>query len=227
MHTMCYCSPEFVGTLNCLWLLCDGRLAMILTSEERNCGMNRTVFVNIGITVLLVVIIVLLLKLSSLNSAAAHESEQLNMSVSQLRDSLKNANLGLDSLRAQAPGLGDYMSTIQLHVSKLWFAGQASNWKLAKYELGELEETIDGAEALHAKKNGVDVSAVLQSVQQTQLPLVEKSIVQHNLRDFGSAYNQTLAACNGCHRPAGYEFIHIIVPTREPVTNQQWKVGTQ
>ncbi len=189
--------------------------------------MNRTVFVSIGVTVLLVVIIILLLRLSSLNSSAALESERLKTSVSQLRDSLKTAYLGLDSLRAQAPGLGDYMSTIQLHAAKLWFAGQASNWKLARYELGELEETIDGAEALHAKKNDVDISAVLQSVRQTQLPLVEKSIVQHSLRDFGGAYNQTLAACNGCHRPAGYEFIHIIVPTREPVTNQQWKAGTQ
>jgi hypothetical protein len=73
------------------------------------------------------------------------------------------------------PDLGEYMSTIQLHVPKLWIPAQSSNWGLATYELHELEETIEAAERLHAIKNGVNISTVLQSVEQTQLPFVDLS----------------------------------------------------
>ena len=35
----------------------------------------------------------------------------------------------------------------------------------------------------------------------------------------------TEAACNSCHKAAGYGFIHIVKPIREPVVNQEWKVA--
>jgi hypothetical protein len=153
-----------------------------------------------------------------------NKAEQLKVDVGQLQDSLASLRRVTDSLRAQSAGLGEYMSTVQLHAAKLWFAGQASNWKLSKYELDELAETIEAAEGLHAQRNGVDISSVLQGVRLAQLPLFDQAISRTNLRTFGETYDQLLAACNNCHRLAGYEFIHIIPPTREPVTNQQWKV---
>jgi hypothetical protein len=50
------------------------------------------------------------------------------------------------------------MTTIQLHIGKLWFAAQASNWDLAEYELDELKETMEAAKGLNSEKNGVKVS---------------------------------------------------------------------
>jgi hypothetical protein len=186
---------------------------------ERRTLSSVKFFRYIAITLLIVVLSFQFVSLSG----SRKESERLSERITRLADSLAFGLRELDSLRAQAPGLGDYMSTIQLHAAKLWFAGQASNWPLAKYEHDELRETIEAAEALHARKNNVDVSAVLQSVRQTQLPLVERAISRKSPGAFKDAYSQTLSACNGCHRPAGYEFIHIIPPTREPVTNQRWK----
>jgi hypothetical protein len=145
----------------------------------------------------------------------------------QVRDSLALLHRAMDSLKAQAPGLGEYMSTIQLHTAKLWFAAHAANWKLAKYEHDELEETIEAVEALRAKKNSVELSPILQSVRANQLPLIRRAIEKPSLSEFKSAYSQTLAACNGCHQATGYEFIHIITPARDPVTNQQWRVINQ
>lgn len=185
--------------------------------------MNRNIPAIVAVVVLVLAVALHFLWVSS----ARKETRALNETVAQMRDSLALLHQVVDSLKAQTPGLGEYMSTIQLHTAKLWFAGQAANWKLAKYEHDELEETIEAAEALHAKKNTVDVSAVLQSVRQTQLPLIEEAIAKKSLRAFEDAYSQTLATCNGCHRPAGYEFIHIITPKREPVTNQQWRVDDQ
>ena len=35
------------------------------------------------------------------------------------------------------------MTYIQIHHSKLWFAGKNQNWELAKFELDEISETIE------------------------------------------------------------------------------------
>jgi hypothetical protein len=185
--------------------------------------MNGKRFTALLILLLTLAIISLFLWCGSVN----READRLSVNLGQMQDSLRFLHRMVDSLKAQTPGLGEYMSTIQLHVAKLWYAGQSSNWKLATYELDELGETMEAAEGLHARKNDVDVSAVLQSIRQTQLPLIGQSITQADIHGFKSAYDQTLAACNGCHRPAGYEFIHIITPTREPVTNQLWKASKQ
>jgi hypothetical protein len=183
---------------------------------------NRNLFGAVVVGLLTIVVVSLFWTYSLKEDAG-----RLTVSMIEVKDSVSVLHRIIDSLRVQTPGLGEYMSTIQLHIAKLWFAAQASNWKLAKYEHDELEETIETAEALHAKRDSVNISAVLQSVRQTQLPLIEQAINKKSLHVFENAYSQTLAACNGCHRPAGYEFIHIITPTREPVANQQWKVDNQ
>jgi hypothetical protein len=153
------------------------------------------------------------------------ENERMSAEVAALNERLAGTAREVDSLRAQTPGLGEYMSTIQLHAAKLWFAAFNGNWPLARYELDELSETMESAEGLHAVKNKVDVSSVLQGVRQTQLAQIALSIRNRDLRAFKSAYGETLAACNGCHRPAGFEFIHIILPAQPPVTNQEWKAS--
>lgn len=185
--------------------------------------MIRNVPAIVAVIVLIVAVVLHFLWVSP----TKREFSDLANTVAQTRDSLGLIQRVVDSLKLRTPGLGEYMSTIQLHTAKLWFAGKAANWKLAKYEHDELEETIEAAEALRAKKNNVDITAVLQSVRETQLPTLERAISEKNLRAFNNAYNETLATCNGCHRPAGYEFIHIITPTREPVTNQQWSADNQ
>ena len=41
------------------------------------------------------------------------------------------------------PGFGEFMSNIQAHHAKLWFAGLNQNWKLADFELHEIMENVD------------------------------------------------------------------------------------
>jgi hypothetical protein len=185
--------------------------------------MKNNLFTNLALGLLTLAVFLQFLWISSVKNDAERSAADLI----QMKDSLAVLQLVADSLRARTPGLGEYMTTIQLHISKLWFAGQASNWKLAKYELDELAETMEAAESLHARRNDVDVSSVLRSVRLTLVPLFNQSLVKKSPWAFGDVYNQTLVACNGCHRPAGYEFIHIVTPTREPVSNQQWGVRGQ
>ena len=151
-----------------------------------------------------------------------NQEQDWKSAVASLRDSVRDLRVVVDSLRQQSPGLGEYMTTMQLHTAKLWFAVKESNWDLASYEAGELNETMDAAAALHIFKNNVNIAGVLQSVQQSQIQSVKHALETKNHKHFSVAYKQTLEACNGCHTSAGYKFILIIPPTREPVANQKW-----
>ena len=60
----------------------------------------------------------------------------------------KNLKLQIDSLNQKisnsySPGLGEFMSGIQVHHAKLWFAGTNENWKLADFEIHEIMEAVE------------------------------------------------------------------------------------
>jgi hypothetical protein len=139
------------------------------------------------------------------------------------QNSLTNLQAELSDVKQTSPGLGEFMTTIQLHMGKLWFAANAGNWKLSEYELGELREATESAKALHETKNGVNISNVLDSVIQTQIAELAQSIQRKNRSDFQKNYDETLSACNGCHVESDHAFIHVVRPSAPPVTNQRWQ----
>jgi hypothetical protein len=184
---------------------------------------QRPVFLIVAL-VFMITLLILVVGLYLMTGNISSRTSEFAKLVASLRDSLTTMNASINTLRDQAPGLGEYMSTFQLHMGKLWFATQASNWSLAQYELGELTETIQAAEALHAIKNNVNTASVLQSVRGTQIPLLQQALHDQSQRKFYGAYDQTLETCNSCHRSVGYGFIHIIKPLAAPVSNQAWNV---
>ncbi|MEO9032256.1 MAG: hypothetical protein ABI285_03380, partial [Ginsengibacter sp.] len=53
----------------------------------------------------------------------------------------------IDSLQTKIantykPGFGEFMSEIQVHHEKLWFAGENQNWQLADFEINEIKESL-------------------------------------------------------------------------------------
>ena len=154
----------------------------------------------------------------------SREVHSVQQTLAAYQDSLKGIQTELTTVKESTPGLGEFMTTMQLHVSKLWFAAKASNSELAGYELDELKEAMEGAKSLHEVKNGVNVSNVLDSVLQTQIAQLAKSIKSKDHTDFQRSYDETLSACNGCHEESGRKFIHIVRPTSPPVTNQKWEL---
>jgi hypothetical protein len=180
-----------------------------------------------GTILCVVLVIVLLWKLFSLESQIQSLGEGNSRALTTLQESVKQLQAELTTAKEMAPGLGEYMSTIQLHAGKLWFAAKAANWGLAEYELDELKETMEAAKGLNAEKNGVKISDVLDSVLQTQVAGLDESIKSKSQSKFQSSYDETLSACNGCHESAGYKFIHIIRPSAPPVTNQKWEMSAK
>jgi hypothetical protein len=185
--------------------------------------MKSTVYLLGGLIVCLILIVVLFLRVLDVENRLRSFSEPPGAGIAALQESLKRIQADLATAKELAPGLGEYMTTIQLHAAKLWFAVKASNWRLAEYELHELEETMEVVKKLHVEKNGVKISNVMDGVLQTQIVQLEKSIKQKSPAEFQKFYDETLSACNGCHTESGHPFIQVIRPVAPPVTNQKWE----
>ncbi|HVO91488.1 MAG TPA: hypothetical protein VMT22_01550 [Terriglobales bacterium] len=184
--------------------------------------MRQTAYLWGGLILCVIVIILLFFKINSLESNVQNLGARNGAGLTSLQDLLKRAQADAQNAKDLAPGLGEFMTTIQLHAGKLWFAAKAANWELAEYELDELKETMETAKALNAEKNGVKISNVLDSLLQTQVAQLAESIKRKSSTDFQKSYDETLSACNGCHTEAGYKFIQIVRASAPPVTNQKW-----
>lgn len=127
----------------------------------------------------------------------------------------------IDSLQkkvdnAYAPGLGEFMSGIQVHHAKIWFAGKSGNWKLAGFETGEIKETLDDI-----RKYCIDRPEVAQlPMIDAPLDSLNAAIAQGNPVAFKSAFLLLTNTCNNCHRATKHEFNVIQVPETPPFTNQ-------
>jgi len=53
--------------------------------------------------------------------------------ISELRSQVTELQKKIDD--SYKPGLGEFMSNIQVHHAKLWFAGINQNWELADFEI--------------------------------------------------------------------------------------------
>jgi hypothetical protein len=120
------------------------------------------------------------------------------------------------------PGLGEIMSLQQMRHVKLWFAGQAGNWKLASYELDELGEGFDDVVKLHPthKDSPVSLKDVIPRMVTPPLDALRKAIEKKDVAAFSVAYDTLTGACNGCHVATNFEFNQVQRPSSNPYSNQ-------
>jgi superfamily I DNA/RNA helicase len=129
----------------------------------------------------------------------------------------------IDSLETRlahsyTPGFGDFMRSMQVHHSKLWFAGINGNWKLTAFELHEIDETIEAIQKYKPEKEESKVIAMLQPA----LDSVVLAIQQENMVYFKSSYISLTNTCNDCHRATNFEFNVVKIPETPPFSNQEF-----
>ena len=107
--------------------------------------MKHTAYLSGALILCVILIVFLLFRIRRLESQVPDLGGSGGAGLAALRDSLERVQADVKIVRDMAPGLGEYMTTIQLHAGKLWFAAKAGNWPLAEYELDELEETMEAA----------------------------------------------------------------------------------
>jgi len=130
----------------------------------------------------------------------------------------------IDSLEKQLaetykPGFGEFMSGIQTHHAKLWFAGINNNWPLADFEIQEIEEALEDVREFCKDRPEVKVIGMITPA----LDSTKNSIQRKNLTLFKSSFLLLTNTCNNCHRETDHAFNVVTVPTELPVVNQDFK----
>ena len=124
--------------------------------------------------------------------------------------------------QGQLPRLADLMNeAMQVHHTKLWFAGHANNWILADYEVKKIKETIEqiketivDIQTASSQWRRVPVGEMLQSVD-SNIGALAQAVKANDAVNFDIAYRGLTAACNACHVRAGQPQIKIMVPLPE------------
>lgn len=122
------------------------------------------------------------------------------------------------------PGLGELMSLQQMRHVKLWFAGEAANWKLAEYELDELKEGFDDVVRLHPthKDSPVPIPEAVAKIIREPLSEVVKAIEAKDRSRFEKTFDAVTEGCNSCHRATNFGFNVVRRPVSNPYTNQSF-----
>ena len=131
----------------------------------------------------------------------------------------------IDSLKRSqnnryTPGMGEIMTTIQLHHAKLWFAGLHQNWPLATFELGDIRSGFAKLQQFH----GGQPEAKIAQMIIPPLDSVNFAIEMKNFARFRSSFLILTNTCNSCHQAVKRPYNVIIIPREPPVTNQQFIV---
>ena len=156
--------------------------------------------------------ILCLLVFTACNQKAGN-TQQLQAEIDSLKNKLDNT---------YKPGFGEFMSSIQVHHNKLWFAGQNQNWKLAEFEVHEIMETIEDLRVQQAERKESQSLNMLEPA----LDSVNYAIQHKDLAFFKSSYDLLTNTCNKCHRSTDFEFNVVKTPDTPLFSNQDFK-GSQ
>jgi hypothetical protein len=123
------------------------------------------------------------------------------------------------------PGLGDLMTaTVQPRHIKLGLAGQQKNWTYADYELHELREAFERAEAVWPIWQKIPITQMIHFNTDGPLQDIEKAIKAGDADQFNAAYKQLTEACDTCHQGANRGWIVIKVPDAAMFPDQDFGV---
>jgi hypothetical protein len=142
-------------------------------------------------------------------------------SCNQNNKETKELQARMDSLEQKIndgykPGFGEFMSGIQVHHAKLWFAGTNENWGLADFEVHEIMESVDAIKKYQTERPESKAISMLGPA----LDSVNASIQQKNLPQFKNNFVLLTNTCNACHKAVNYSFNEVKIPDSPPFSNQ-------
>ena len=146
----------------------------------------------------------------------------------QQANKTRNLQSRMDSLQSKIndsykPGFGEFMSSIQVHHEKLWFAGINQNWKLADFEIHEIEESVDDIRKYCTDRpEAKSMDMIYESLEN-----ISNAIQKKNKTDFKNDYTLLTNTCNSCHQATQHAFNVITIPTNPPFSNQLFKLENE
>jgi hypothetical protein len=111
------------------------------------------------------------------------------------------------------PALDDLMTMlVQPRHIKLYYAGQAKNWRLAAFELNELRGALARVGRTIPTYRNTSVDSAVASIFADTIKSVDAAIKAADPAQFSAAYGEMTAACNACHAGLEHPFVVIKVP---------------
>jgi hypothetical protein len=151
----------------------------------------------------------LILILSSIIFSACSDNSN---KIAELERKFENA-------KPYKPGFGEFMSNIQIHHAKLWFAGKNQNWALAEFEINEIKETFYDLKTYQSEREETKLIPMIS----VALDRIDSSIQKKDLTLFKDSFVYLTNTCNDCHRAVHFEFNKIKIPDSPPFSNQVFK----
>ena len=123
------------------------------------------------------------------------------------------------------PELGSQMLELQMRHDRLWWAGQAGNWNLAYFMIGEIGEALRGIEETNGEAPELQpekLADVMPAMMDPAIRTVQKALEKQDQAEFAKAYDQLSAACTACHKVAGADFLIIERPKTPLLDNLRY-----
>ena len=141
---------------------------------------------------------------------------------------VKQLQARIDSLEFKAanaykPGFGEFMSSIQVHHNKLWFAGINQNWELANFEIHEIGEAIEAIKIYQRER----IETRMVDMIQPSLDSLALSIKEKDSSSFSRNFILLTNNCNNCHQAVSFKFNKVRIPVTPPFSNQDFKPVAQ
>ena len=136
--------------------------------------------------------------------------------ISELQSRIDSLQLKVDD--SYKPGFGEFMSNVQIHHAKLWFAGTNQNWKLAEFEIQEIKESLEDIRKFQFEREETKTLPIIF----TPLDSVQSAIDKKDLKSFKQSYTLLTSTCNTCHKAVNNEFNKIKIPDSPPFSNQSF-----
>ncbi|MBI3361645.1 MAG: hypothetical protein HY023_11115 [Chloroflexi bacterium] len=142
-------------------------------------------------------------------------------------DKFNTADTTLSLWKIQ-PGLGTVMIEYGNRLARLWFAANADNWDMAKYQLDEMKEIQEVGEVTRPKR-----APMLKAFEEGYLTAIDKAIMAKDKAAFTKAVNDAVTGCNACHKAStgtnwtSYQYVEVQLPKTDPAFYVDWKGGGQ
>jgi len=146
------------------------------------------------------------------------------ISCSNNSDKINELQNRIDSLQSliddsYKPGFGEFMTNIQIHHAKLWFAGTNQNWKLAQFEIQEIKESLEDIQKYQLEREETKTLPIIFA----PLDSVQAAVSDSSLNKFKQSFTNLTNTCNACHQAVNNEFNKIKIPDSPPFSNQDFK----
>ncbi|APW58826.1 hypothetical protein [Paludisphaera borealis] len=125
----------------------------------------------------------------------------------------------IKALKELIPDQAHIMADVGGHFTNLWFAGEAENWPLADFYLGETKSHLRWAvRSKPVRKDDagrdVNLSGILEAFENSQLTQLKQAVDRKDKAAFETIYRDSLTVCYSCHKASDKPYLRPQIPAR-------------